>query len=128
MQQGQRRFLNLHPILSSERSFSTSTLQSPLQFRNSSIEFSAALCGQRVVNSQSQKYNNMAEGLMKDLEAFRKAQRADGPATILAIGTATPPNAVDQSSYPDYYFKITNSEHMTELKEKFRRMCKLIHI
>ena len=70
----------------------------------------------------------MAEGLMKDLEAFRKAQRADGPATILAIGTATPPNAVDQSSYPDYYFKITNSEHMTELKEKFRRMCKLIHI
>ncbi|WP_139160690.1 hypothetical protein, partial [Acinetobacter baumannii] len=51
------------------------------------------------------------------------AQRADGPATILAIGTATPPNAVDQSSYPDYYFKITNSEHMTELKEKFRRMC-----
>ena len=59
-----------------------------------------------------------------DLEAFRKAQRADGPATILAIGTATPPNAVDQSSYPDYYFKITNSEHMTELKEKFRRMCK----
>nr|BAA94594.1 pinocembrin chalcone synthase [Pinus densiflora] len=65
----------------------------------------------------------MAETLGLDLEAFRKAQRADGPATILAIGTATPPNAVDQSSYPDYYFKITNSEHMTELKEKFRRMC-----
>lgn len=59
-----------------------------------------------------------------DLEAFRKAQRADGPATILAIGTANPPNAVDQSSYPDYYFRITNSEHMTELKHKFQRMCK----
>lgn len=69
----------------------------------------------------------MAETLGLDLEAFRKAQRADGPATILAIGTATPPNAVDQSSYPDYYFKITNSEHMTELKEKFRRMCKKFH-
>eukprot|EP00253_Pinus_taeda_P032602 PITA_32602 len=58
-----------------------------------------------------------------DLEAFRKAQRADGPASILAIGTANPPNTVDQSIYPDYYFKITNSDHMTELKEKFRRIC-----
>nr|AAP20864.1 putative chalcone synthase [Anthurium andraeanum] len=57
------------------------------------------------------------------LEAIRKAQRADGPATILAIGTAVPPNAVDQSTYPDYYFRITNSEHQVELKEKFRRMC-----
>nr|ABD24245.1 chalcone synthase [Abies alba]ABD24246.1 chalcone synthase [Abies alba]ABD24250.1 chalcone synthase [Abies alba]ABD24252.1 chalcone synthase [Abies alba]ABD38592.1 chalcone synthase [Abies alba] len=65
----------------------------------------------------------MPAGMMADLEAFRKAQRSDGAATILAIGTATPPNSVDQSSYPDYYFKITNSEHMTELKEKFRRMC-----
>nr|CAA05214.1 chalcone synthase-like protein [Pinus strobus] len=58
-----------------------------------------------------------------NFEAIRKAQRADGPATILAIGTANPPNAVDQSSYPDFYFRITNSEHMTELKEKFQRMC-----
>eukprot|EP00253_Pinus_taeda_P018203 PITA_18203 len=65
----------------------------------------------------------MPGSLDLDLEAFRKAQRADGPATILAIGTANPPNAVDQSSYPDYYFRITNSEHMTELKHKFQRMC-----
>nr|ABD38611.1 chalcone synthase [Abies alba]ABD38614.1 chalcone synthase [Abies alba]ABD38616.1 chalcone synthase [Abies alba] len=65
----------------------------------------------------------MPAGMMADLEAYRKAQRSDGTATILAIGTATPPNSVDQSSYPDYYFKITNSEHMTELKEKFGRMC-----
>eukprot|EP01018_Ginkgo_biloba_P020542 Gb_19002 [translate_table: standard] len=65
----------------------------------------------------------MPAGAMKDLEAFRKAQRSDGPATILAIGTATPPNAVEQSNYPDYYFRITNSEHKTELKEKFKRMC-----
>ncbi|KAG9447698.1 hypothetical protein H6P81_013826 [Aristolochia fimbriata] len=57
------------------------------------------------------------------IEAIRRAQRADGPAAVLAIGTATPPNSVDQATYPDYYFKITNSEHMTELKEKFKRMC-----
>ncbi|KAI4378050.1 hypothetical protein MLD38_015591 [Melastoma candidum] len=60
---------------------------------------------------------------MVTVEEVRRAQRAQGPATILAIGTATPPNCVDQSTYPDYYFRITNSEHKTELKEKFQRMC-----
>nr|BBA68550.1 chalcone synthase 2 [Nemophila menziesii] len=57
------------------------------------------------------------------MEEFRRAQRADGPATLMAIGTATPPNCVDQSTYPDFYFRITNSEHNTDLKEKFKRMC-----
>ncbi|KAK6929616.1 Chalcone/stilbene synthase, N-terminal [Dillenia turbinata] len=60
---------------------------------------------------------------MVTVEEVRRAQRAEGPATIMAIGTATPPNCVDQSTYPDYYFRITNSEHKTELKEKFKRMC-----
>ena len=60
---------------------------------------------------------------MVSVEEIRKAQRAEGPATVMAIGTATPPNCVDQSTYPDYYFRITNSEHKTELKEKFKRMC-----
>nr|CDU44828.1 chalcone synthase [Chorispora tenella] len=57
------------------------------------------------------------------LDEIRKAQRADGPAGILGIGTANPANHVIQTEYPDYYFRITNSEHMTELKEKFQRMC-----
>ncbi|KAJ8763903.1 hypothetical protein K2173_003685 [Erythroxylum novogranatense] len=60
---------------------------------------------------------------MVSVDEVVKAQRADGPATVLAIGTATPANCVDQSTYPDYYFRITNSEHKTELKEKFKRMC-----
>nr|AEO36981.1 chalcone synthase [Dimocarpus longan] len=60
---------------------------------------------------------------MAGIEEIRKAQRAEGPANILAIGTATPANCVLQADYPDYYFRITNSEHMTELKEKFQRMC-----
>ncbi|RDX83962.1 Chalcone synthase 1, partial [Mucuna pruriens] len=42
---------------------------------------------------------------MVSVEEIRKAQRAEGPATVLAIGTATPPNCVDQSTYPDYYFR-----------------------
>ncbi|XP_043720233.1 chalcone synthase 2-like [Telopea speciosissima] len=61
--------------------------------------------------------------MVTSVDAIRKAQRAEGPATVMAIGTATPPNCVDQSTYPDYYFRITNSEHKTELKEKFQRMC-----
>ncbi|KAL2530224.1 Chalcone synthase [Forsythia ovata] len=60
---------------------------------------------------------------MVTVEDVRRAQRAEGPASILAIGTATPLNCVDQSTYPDFYFRITNSEHKTELKEKFKRMC-----
>uniref|UniRef100_A0A7N1A9M7 Chalcone/stilbene synthase N-terminal domain-containing protein n=1 Tax=Kalanchoe fedtschenkoi TaxID=63787 RepID=A0A7N1A9M7_KALFE len=60
---------------------------------------------------------------MVTVEEVRKAQRAEGPATVLAIGTATPANCVLQSEYPDYYFRITNSEHKVELKEKFKRMC-----
>jgi chalcone synthase len=61
---------------------------------------------------------------MARVEEIRKAQRAEGPATVLAIGTATPTNCVYQADYPDYYFRITKSEHLTDLKEKFKRMCK----
>ncbi|GMP62542.1 hypothetical protein CsSME_00024609 [Camellia sinensis var. sinensis] len=60
---------------------------------------------------------------MVTVEEVRQAQRAQGPATIMAIGMATPPNCFDQSTFPDYYFRITNSEHKIELKEKFKRMC-----
>ncbi|KAK5802067.1 hypothetical protein PVK06_029648 [Gossypium arboreum] len=52
---------------------------------------------------------------MATFEEIRKAQRAQGPATVLAIGTVTPPNCVFQADYPDYYFHITNSDHMTDL-------------
>ncbi|URE41055.1 hypothetical protein MUK42_30116 [Musa troglodytarum] len=60
---------------------------------------------------------------MASLHALRKAQRAQGPATIMAIGTANPPNLYEQSTYPDYYFRVTNAEHKQDLKHKFRRMC-----
>jgi chalcone synthase len=57
------------------------------------------------------------------VEEVRKAQRAEGPATVLAIGTVTPPNCVYQADYADYYFRVTKSEHLTDLKEKFKRIC-----
>ncbi|KAL0456832.1 UNVERIFIED_CONTAM: Chalcone synthase [Sesamum latifolium] len=61
--------------------------------------------------------------MARTVEEIRKAQRAEGPATVLAIGTANPPNCVDQSTFPDYYFRITNSQHKTQLKQKFKRIC-----
>ncbi|MED6150931.1 Chitin synthase, class 3 [Stylosanthes scabra] len=60
---------------------------------------------------------------MVNVSDIRKVQRAEGPATILAIRTANPPDVVEQSTYPDYYFRITNTEHMIELKKKFQRIC-----
>ncbi|CAI0375558.1 unnamed protein product [Linum tenue] len=55
------------------------------------------------------------------VDEIRKLQRAEGPATVLAIGTATPPNCYHQSSFPDFYFRATNSD--TDLKAKFQRIC-----
>ncbi|KAL1565039.1 Chitin synthase, class 3 [Salvia divinorum] len=60
---------------------------------------------------------------MARMEEIRLAQRASGPATVLAIGTSTPPNYVEQSTFPDYYFRVTNSEHKVDLKNKFKRIC-----
>ncbi|KAL1817300.1 hypothetical protein ACET3Z_019874 [Daucus carota] len=57
------------------------------------------------------------------VEEIMKNQRAKGPATVLAIGTAAPPNCYPQADYPDFYFRVTKSEHMTQLKEKFKRIC-----
>ncbi|KAL5196846.1 hypothetical protein ABZP36_000358 [Zizania latifolia] len=56
---------------------------------------------------------------------IRRKQRADGPATVLGIGTANPETCMSQDEYPDYYFRVTNSEHLLYLKDKFKRICKL---
>lgn len=57
---------------------------------------------------------------------IRRTLRADGPATVLAIGTANPTTCIPQDEYTDYYFRVTKSEHLTELKDKLRRICKRI--
>lgn len=62
------------------------------------------------------------------VEEVMRAQRAEGPATVLAIGTATPDNCVSQADYADYYFRVTKSEHLVDLKKKFKRMCKQFSI
>lgn len=54
----------------------------------------------------------------------RQRQRAEGPASILSIGTANPKTVYKQSEFADFYFNITNSNHETELKQKMARLCK----
>ncbi|XP_044950406.1 chalcone synthase 6-like [Hordeum vulgare subsp. vulgare] len=44
-------------------------------------------------------------------------------ATIMGIGTAVPPNVLRQVSFPDYYFDVTNSNHLVDLKAKFAKIC-----
>ncbi|KAK8999083.1 hypothetical protein V6N11_070261 [Hibiscus sabdariffa] len=46
-----------------------------------------------------------------------------GVAAVLAIGTANPPNCFNQVDYPDFYFRLTKTDHNSPLKDKFRRIC-----
>ncbi|CAN6304049.1 unnamed protein product [Urochloa humidicola] len=49
--------------------------------------------------------------------------RADGPASVLGIGTAKPAHCVRQEDFADYYFRVTKSEHLPDLKAKLKRIC-----
>jgi bisdemethoxycurcumin synthase len=65
---------------------------------------------------------------MANVHDIRCSQRAYGPAAILAIGTANPPNCVSQQEYADYYFRVTKSEHLPGLiKDTFKTICKQPH-
>ncbi|KAF8669507.1 hypothetical protein HU200_051308 [Digitaria exilis] len=58
-----------------------------------------------------------------NVREFWRTPRADGPAAVLAIGTANPANCVLQDEFPDLHFCITKSEHLVDLKEKFKIVC-----
>ncbi|KAJ1256877.1 hypothetical protein BS78_K274600 [Paspalum vaginatum] len=53
----------------------------------------------------------------------RCVPRSDGLAAVLAMGTANPETCISQDVYPDYYFRLTKSEHHKELKDKVKRLC-----
>jgi hypothetical protein len=56
---------------------------------------------------------------------WRGQPRAEGPASVLGIGTAVPPAEFLQSEYPDFFFNITNCGDKENLKAKFKRICKI---
>ncbi|CAN6338145.1 unnamed protein product [Urochloa humidicola] len=49
--------------------------------------------------------------------------RGYGLATIMGIGKAVPNHVLEQKTFPDYYFDISNSNHMVDLKAKFAKIC-----
>ncbi|BAF21744.1 bisdemethoxycurcumin synthase-like [Oryza sativa Japonica Group] len=57
------------------------------------------------------------------VDELRRAQRADGTAAVLAIGTANPANCVTQADYADLYCRVTNSEHVAGFKDKLDALC-----
>jgi bisdemethoxycurcumin synthase len=61
---------------------------------------------------------------MEVMNGIRQAQRSQGTAAVLAIGTATPSNFILQSDYADYFFRATKSEHLQQLKQQFKAICK----
>lgn len=53
-----------------------------------------------------------------------KQQHAEGPAAMLAIGTANPTGVVvPQDIFAENIFRVTKSDHLIELKEKMKRIC-----
>ncbi|RLN36028.1 bisdemethoxycurcumin synthase-like [Panicum miliaceum] len=67
----------------------------------------------------------MVASTLATIREIRRAQRADGPAAMLGIGTANPTNYVLQEDFPDYYFRVTNKEHLTDLKDTFKKLCRI---
>jgi chalcone synthase len=53
----------------------------------------------------------------------RGQPRAEGPASVLGIGTAVPPTEFLQSEYPDFFFEVTKCSEKKVLKGKFVRIC-----
>ncbi|XP_074264565.1 chalcone synthase-like [Silene latifolia] len=58
-------------------------------------------------------------------EKMKTVQKVNGKATILSIGTANPTNEMTQEEFVNFYFRVTNwGDDMTEIKEKFKLICK----
>lgn len=49
-------------------------------------------------------------------------------AAILGIGKAVPVHEFQQKSFCEYYFEISRSNHMVDLKAKFANLCKSVYI
>ncbi|XP_040384485.1 bisdemethoxycurcumin synthase-like [Oryza brachyantha] len=50
-------------------------------------------------------------------------RRSPRSSSTPGVGTANPANCVAQEEYPDWYFRVTKSDHLADLKAKMKRMC-----
>ncbi|TVU03446.1 hypothetical protein EJB05_50996, partial [Eragrostis curvula] len=57
-------------------------------------------------------------------ESRPRRQHAEGSAAVLAIGTANPSGTiVPQDEFADQFFRVSNCDHLADLKGKFNRIC-----
>ncbi|TVU13521.1 hypothetical protein EJB05_40581, partial [Eragrostis curvula] len=58
-------------------------------------------------------------------ESRPRRRHAEGPAAVLAIGTANPSGTiVPQDEFADQFFRVSNCDHLADLKGKLNRICK----
>ncbi|TVU13585.1 hypothetical protein EJB05_40645 [Eragrostis curvula] len=58
-------------------------------------------------------------------ESRPRRRHAEGPAAVLAIGTANPSGTiVPQDEFADQFFRMSNCDHLADLKGKLNRICK----
>ncbi|TVU13596.1 hypothetical protein EJB05_40656, partial [Eragrostis curvula] len=57
-------------------------------------------------------------------ESRPRRQHAEGSAAVLAIGTANPSGTiVPQDEFADQFFRVSNCDHLADLKGKLNRIC-----
>eukprot|EP00249_Psilotum_nudum_P026257 c31915_g1_i1 orf=1-231(-) len=66
--------------------------------------------GHSLINNQSRV---MQDGVTRNVSYAAAEEKPQ--ACVLAMGRATPPYQIDQTTYTDFYFNITNCNHKTEL-------------
>ncbi|KAL3688271.1 hypothetical protein R1sor_014580 [Riccia sorocarpa] len=86
--------------------------------------------GEFVVNKPNGESAKGPDSHTNGKQKLQDTHRPDGSsspskhhASILAIGKAVPPNRYNQSTYPDFYFGVTNCSHKVELKQRMQRIC-----
>lgn len=57
----------------------------------------------------------------------RLVPQSDGPAIVLAMGTANPPDVIEQSTYHERLFAMCGISDNETLKAKFKRMGESLH-
>lgn len=66
------------------------------------------------------------ESITTTTTAVGEARRAQG-AAVLALGTANPAaTCLPQTEYADWYFRATKRDHLTKLKAKMKKICKIL--
>ncbi|CAL4987765.1 unnamed protein product [Urochloa decumbens] len=94
----------------------------------SSSDNGNAILGAAAPPATSLAVDGGPNGSALQADKLRREQRADGPACVLGVGTANPANCIPQEEYADWYFRVTKSDHQTQLKDTMKKICEQVGI